>query len=106
SLSRLTDDAMTRTPSGARLAAIPVAGPRALALLGETVRELGVALTDQLIEDLTNPANRETLDSLLDGLIRHAGGDRDQIDRLIRETLLDILDQVKVQVAVQHWKAE
>jgi hypothetical protein len=103
-LSQLTDDAVARTPSGARLAAIPVAGPRALALLGDTVRELGVALTDQLVEDLTNPTNRDTLDSLIDGVIRHAAGDRDQIDRLIRETLIDILDQVKAQVAVQQWK--
>jgi hypothetical protein len=103
-LSQLTDDAVARTPSGARLAAIPVAGPRALALLGDTVRELGVALTDQLVEDLTNPANRDTLDSLIDGVIRHAAGDRDQLDRLIRETLIDILDQVKAQVAVQNWK--
>ncbi|MFN3713445.1 MAG: ion transporter [Alcanivoracaceae bacterium] len=103
-LSQLTDDAVARTPSGARLAAIPVAGPRALALLGDTVRELGVALTDQLVEDLTNPANRDTLDSLIDGVIRHAAGDRDQLDRLIRDTLIDILDQVKAQVAVQHWK--
>lgn len=103
-LSQLTDDALTRTPSGARLAAIPVAGPRALALIGDTVRELGVALTDQLVEDLTAPENRETLDSIVDGVLRHAAGDRHELDRLIRETLLDVLDQVKVQVAVQQWK--
>ena len=103
-LSRLTDEALARTPSGARLAAIPVAGPRALALLGDTVRELGVALTDQLVDDLTNPENRETLDALVDGILRHAAGDRHELDRLLRETLLDILDQVKIQVAVQQWK--
>lgn len=103
-LSRLTDESLARTPSGARLAAIPVAGPRALALLGDTVRELGVALTDQLVDDLTDPANRDTLDALVDGLLRHASGDRQELDRLIRETLLDILDQVKIQVAVQQWK--
>lgn len=103
-LSQLTDDALTRTPSGARLAAIPIAGPRALALIGDTVRELGVALTDQLVEDLTASENRDTLDSIVDGVLRHAAGDRQELDRLIRETLLDVLDQVKVQVAVQQWK--
>ena len=105
-LSQLTDDAVARTPSGARLAAIPVAGPRALALLGDTVRELGVALTDQLVEDLTDPANRDTLDDLIDGILRHAAGDREQLDQLIRDTLLDVLDQVKAQVAVQQWKVD
>jgi hypothetical protein len=105
-LSQLTDDAVARTPSGARLAAIPVAGPRALALLGDTVRELGVALTDQLVDDLTDPANRDTLDELIDGIIGHTVGNRRELDRLIRDTLLDVLDQIKAQVAVQNWKLE
>lgn len=103
-LSQLTDDAVARTPSGARLAAIPVAGPRALALLGDTVRELGVALTDQLVDDLTDPANRVTLDKLIDGIVGNIVGDRRELDLLIRDTLLDVLDQIKAQVAVQTWK--
>jgi hypothetical protein len=83
-----------------------VAGPRALALLGDTVRELGVALTDQLVDDLTDPANRDTLDELIDGIIGHTVGNRRELDRLIRDTLLDVLDQIKAQVAVQNWKLE
>lgn len=103
-LTTLTDAALARTSSGARLAAIPVAGPRALALIGDTVRELGLALSDQLVADLQNDAHRGQLDALLDDLIRHAAGDREQLDRLLRETLLGILEQVKAEVAVQRWR--
>lgn len=104
-LSRLTDEGLARTRSGALLAAIPVAGPRTLQLLGDTVRELGVALVDQLVEDLTVPAHRTQLDNLIADLLSHANVEGNtQVDTLLRELLIEILEQVKIQVAVQHWK--
>ena len=103
-LSRTTEKALRRTPSGRRLAAVPGAGPRTMALLRDTVRELGVALSDQVIEDLEDPANRETVDRLLDDLLRRLGGGREQLDSLVRDTLLEILDEVKAHVAIQRWK--
>ena len=42
-----------------------------------------------------------------DHLVRHAaGGEGEQLDALVRDTLLDVLEQVKNQVAVQQWKLE
>lgn len=103
-LATLSEKALARTRSGARLAAIPGVGPRTLALLRETVQEMGVALSDQLVEDLTNPRYRAEVDRLLDDLLDSVVSDRDQIDSLVRDTLLEILDEVKAQVAVQQWK--
>lgn len=102
----LTDEALVRTQAGKRLAAIPVAGPRAIALMGEAVRETGTAFVDQLVDDVASPANRPQLEQLLNDLLEAAGGEGEQLNSLIRETLVDVLDQVKTQVAVQQWKLE
>lgn len=105
-LSQLTDEALVRTDAGRRLAAIPVAGPRALALLGEAVREVGTALADQLVEDLNNPAYRPALDRLLGDLVSQAGGDREELNTLVQQTTLDIIEQIKAAVRVQQWKLD
>ena len=104
--SHLTDESLVRTQAGRRLAAIPVAGPRAIALLGDAVRETGSAFVDQLVDDLASPANRPQLEQPLHDLINAAGGEGEQLDALVRDTLLDVLEQVKSQVAVQQWKLE
>ncbi|MCG8393741.1 MAG: ion transporter [Pseudomonadales bacterium] len=104
--AHLTDESITRTQAGRRLAAIPVAGPRAIALLGDAVRETGSAFVDQLVDDLASPANRPQLEQLLHDLIGAAKGNGEQLDSLIRDTLLDVLEQVKAQIAVQQWKLE
>ncbi len=104
--AHLTDEAITRTQAGRRLAAIPVAGPRAIALLGDAVRETGSAFVDQLVEDLASPANRPQLEQLLHDVLGAARGEGEQLDELLRDTLLDILEQIKQQVAVQQWKLE
>ncbi|MEQ9507923.1 MAG: ion transporter, partial [Alloalcanivorax xenomutans] len=47
------------------------------------------------------------LDRLINDLINTAtSGQQQQLNTLIRETLLDILEEVKAQIAVQHWKHE
>lgn len=101
-----TDEAVRRTAAGRRLAAVPVAGPRALSLLGDTVRDTGTAIVDQVIDDIASPANREHLHGLVDDLLIASGGDRHSLNSLVRETLLEILDHVQDQVAVQHWKED
>ena len=93
-------------PAGRRLAAIPVAGPRAIALLGDTVRDGGTALVAQIVEDISAPANRQRLDALVDNLLVASSGGGEQLNEMVKETLLEILDHVKDQVAVQHWKEE
>lgn len=106
----VTDEAVKRTSAGRRLAAIPVAGPRAIALLGETVRDTGTAIVDQLVEDIASPANRAELDALVDDLLRATRDGHDvtdsRLNTMIRETLLEILDHVQDQVAIQHWKQD
>lgn len=102
----LTDEAVQRTAAGRRLAQMPVAGPRAIALLGDTVRDSGTALVDQLVEDISSPANRPRLDALIDDIISASGGGGEQLNEMVKQTLLEILDHVKAQVAVQHWKEE
>ena len=103
-LARLTDEALAATRSGARLAAIPVAGPRAISMIRETVQELGVALADQLLDDISATENRATLDRLLEDLLGDAIGDTNQISTLVQDTLLEVLEQIKAQVSVQRWK--
>ncbi|MGB2337131.1 MAG: ion transporter, partial [Alcanivorax sp.] len=72
----------------------------------DAVRETGSAFVDQLVDDLASPANRPQLEQLLHDLIDAAGGEGEQLDALVRDTLLDVLEQVKNQVAVQQWKLE
>lgn len=105
-LLHLTDEAITRTAAGRRLAAIPVAGPRAIALLGESVRDTGSALIDQLVEDISAPAHRERLNALVDSVLTAPSGGGTQLNEMLKETLLEILDHVKAQVAVQRWKQD
>ena len=104
-IARLTREALSQTSVGGTLAAIPGAGPRLLATLSSQTEEIGLAFADQLIADLRNPAHRQTLDEVLESIIIRAGGDRRVLDQLVRDTLLDLLDQVKKQVAVQQWRA-
>lgn len=103
-LGHLSEEALTRTEEGRRLAAMPVAGPRAVALVRDAVRKGGLALADQFVDDLSAPGNRAHLDQLLDSLIGELAGDRTTLNQLTRDTLLDILEQVKIQVGVQQWK--
>ncbi len=105
-LAELTRAALADTRIGARINAIPGAGARLMAALSDQTEEIGLAFADQLIEDLTDPENRPTLDAVLEGILVRAGGDRQVLDSLIRDTLLDLLDQVKAQVAVQQWRLE
>lgn len=105
-LVHLTDEAVQRTPAGRRLAAIPVAGPRAVALLGDTVRDGGTALVAQLVEDVSDPAYRQRLNRLIDNLLVASSGDGEQLNEMVKQTLLEVLEQVKEQVAVQRWKEE
>ena len=102
--AHLTDEAITRTQAGRRLAAIPVAGPRAIGLLGEAVRETGSAFVDQLVDDLGSAANRPQLEQLLHDVLDAARGEGEQLDDLLRDTLIDVIEQIKQQVAVQQWK--
>ena len=44
------------------------------------------------------------MDAVLESIIIRAGGDRQALDLLIRDTLLALLDQVKEQVAVKQWQ--
>jgi len=105
-LAQLTRTALADTRIGARINAIPGAGTRLMAALSDQTEEIGLAFADQLIEDLTEPDNRPTLDAVLEGILVRAGGDRNVLDSLIRDTLVDLLDQVKAQVAVQQWRLD
>ena len=105
-LEHLTDEAVQRTPAGRRLASIPVAGPRAIALLRETVRESGSALIAQLVDDISDPSQRQRLDALINDLLVASSSDGRELNQMVKETLLEILDHVKDQVAVQQWKQD
>lgn len=103
-LANFTDEAITRTSSGNLLSAIPVAGPRAISLLGNTVRELGLALSDQLVADLNNPAKRPALEETLLEMLNSNNLPSDpDLDAMIRQALLDIIEEIKAQVAIKHW---
>ena len=105
-IAHLTREALAQTPAGSKLRAIPGAGPRLLETVSAQAEEIGLALADQLIADLRDPANRATLDSIVESILIRAGGDRKVLDRLIRDTLLDLLEQVKEQVAIQQWRLD
>lgn len=103
-LMHLTDEAILRTSNGRRLAAIPVAGPRAINLLKDNIREIGVALLDQLADDISAENNRDALKDIINELIEAGTGDGEHLNELIRDTIIDVLDQVKTQVAVKKWQ--
>lgn len=105
-LAHLTRQALLQTRVGARLEAIPGAGPRMLATLAAQSEEIGLAFADQLVADLGDPANRPTLDRLLESIVIRAAGDRHALDRLVRDTLIDLLEEVKKQVGVRQWQAD
>ena len=105
-LEHLTDEAVQRTPAGRRLASIPVAGPRAIALMRETVRESGSALIAQLVDDISDPSQRQRLDALINDLLVASSSDGRELNQMVKETLLEILDHIKDQVAVQQWKQD
>lgn len=103
-IASLTREALAHTSIGGTLKAIPGAGPRLLASLSGQAEEIGLAFADQIIADLKNPVHRSTVDDVLESIIIRAGGDRQALDYLIRDTLLALLDQVKEQVAVKQWQ--
>lgn len=105
-LVEFTEQALKNTRSGSKLAALPVVGPRVVMLVSETVRELGSALVEQLISDLTQAENRAKLDEVLITLFEDAAIETEQINQLVSDTLLDILEQIKAEVAKQQWKQQ
>lgn len=103
-LAHLAEETVPRTDAGKALNAMPVVGPRIVTLVGQAIEEVGLALTDQLVEDLNNPANRVHLDNLVDSIIEHAIGDRDELNRVTKSLLLDTLEEVKAEVAIKQWQ--
>ena len=105
-IAHLTRESLTHTPLGSRLRAIPGAGPKLFDTFSSQAEEIGLAFADQLIADLQNPEHRETLDAVLESILIRAGGDRQVLDKLIQDTLLDLLEQIKQQIAVKQWKLQ
>ncbi len=103
-LSQLIDIAVTNSRNGARIAAIPIAGPKAIALLGDTTQDVATALLDQIIKDLENPENRTEVYDLINQLLDHMSGERHSLEESVRTTLLEVIEQIKAQVRLQQWK--
>lgn len=92
-LATFTDEALSRTKSGAAMASMPIIGPRLVTLVGESVREIGTTLVEQLIADITRAENRDKLDDVLMALFEDAQIEPEKISKLVTETLLDILSR-------------
>lgn len=105
-LGQLVREALLQTSFGERLGAIPGAGPRLMRTLADRTEEFGLALADQLVADLSDPASRPTLDAVVESILIRAGGDRRRLDALVRDTLVDLLEEVKRQVNVKHWRLQ
>lgn len=103
-LSQLIDRSVKNSRNGAKLAAIPIAGPKAVALLGDATQDVTLALLDQIIRDLENPENRADVDVLLNQLLDNISGERHRLADILRTTLLETIEQIKTEVAVQQWK--
>lgn len=74
--------------------------------LSSRTEEFGLALADQLIQDLRDPANRQTLDDIVESILVRVGGDRGKLDTLVRDTIVDLLEEVKRQINVKHWRLQ
>ncbi len=103
-LGHLADDVLTHSKAGKRLKDIPVAGQQISHLIQEQVRQIGLALVDRLVIDISSPANQQQINAVLDSLLQD---DNDQpLTPIVQDIIYNIIEQVKSQIEVQQWKKE
>jgi hypothetical protein len=99
-LGRLTDEVLEQSMAGRQLRALPFAGR----LLRQQVQQLGLALVDALVDDLSAPENQTHINQVLDSLLQ-TEGDK-PLTPLVQDILYGAIEQIKRQIAVQQWKLE
>lgn len=105
-LADLVDRSLTKTPQGALLAAIPIAGTRMRVRLSETIQEVVQAVLNELVNDISAAESRATLEALVLDLAGMAIPETHELDGFLQQIINEILDEVIAQVAVKRWQQE
>lgn len=99
-LGRLTDEVLEQSAAGKGLRALPFAGR----LVRQQVQQLGLALVDALVDDISAPENQTHINQVLDAFLQTEGGEL--LTPLLQDILFGAIEQIKRQIAVQQWKLE
>ncbi|CBL46298.1 Conserved hypothetical protein [gamma proteobacterium HdN1] len=99
-LARLTDEVLSQSRGGRQLQHLPFAGN----LVRQQVQQLGLALVDSVVNDISAPENQAKLQQVLEAFLQSQNDA--PLMPLIKEVVFDIIEQIKAQVAIQQWKLE
>lgn len=102
------DHALKQNRELSRLKFLPVVGPTIQETLEEAVGDIVANVIHQILEDLASATNHAFIEDIVDVLLPPPEGGREaeaENEALI-QLIIEILDAIKTQVRVKHWRAE
>ncbi|MCG8611495.1 MAG: hypothetical protein MI864_13270 [Pseudomonadales bacterium] len=104
-IEHTVSEAVYNNPEIDRIQSTPVLGPLIAGTLNDAIADIVFHTIENILKDLSSPDNKALVAELTDTLLTTS----DQIsvnDEPLRELIIEVLEAVKSQVAVQHWKRE
>lgn len=106
-LENVVDDAMERNEEVRRIRQIPMVGNMVTESLEHAVGDIVAAVIHQILSDLSTGGNKEFIADLTEILLQSeevGDGERTELESQFLEVMIEVLDAVKEQVAVQRWR--
>lgn len=98
--------AMNRNNDLGRIRELPVFGSWASGTLDRAVGDITAEVIEQILEDLTSPANHDFVEDLVDVLLTHRERENSQANDAVIQGVIETLELVKDQVAIKRWQEE
>ncbi|HLV77279.1 MAG TPA: hypothetical protein VKY53_05085 [Marinobacter sp.] len=105
-LEKQVNRALAQNPELTRLKYLPVVGPTIQEALESAVGDMVANVVHQVLEDLASSSNHAFIDDLVPVFLPDTTGPRarDQESEAIINLILEVIDAVKDQVRVKHWR--
>lgn len=103
-LEQQVNQALKQNVELSRLKYLPVVGPTIQGTLEDAVGDIVATVIHQILEDLASPDNHGFVSDLVVALLPEPD-DASQRDDALIDLVVDIIEAVKGQVAVKHWRA-
>ncbi len=107
-LEQRVDHALQQNTELSRLKYLPVVGPTIQETLEEAVGDIVANVIHQILEDLSSTANHAFIEDLVNAFLPSPSDRRPEEaeNEALINLIVDIIDAIKGQVKVKHWRAE
>jgi len=107
-LETRVDNALKQNLELSRLKYLPVVGPTIQETLEEAVGDIVANVIHQILEDLASASNHAFIEDIVNVFLPSPDNvdDNDEHNEALINLIVEILDAVKSQVRVKHWRSE